>query len=295
MAWTPLFFKEHKLDVALADSAAMLGFGVAATMAMAKAAGNKTIVPLMAPYLAWVSFATVLNGELLRLNPDVSCGGLCRPRRSVSSQGPPLLRFFCGVCPSLAKKAALPALRATLTHIPNQSLHHQTTKQQQTLIDYKDLKGKLGKAGEGAVKAASEAGKQIGGAVNEAGNKLKSVGKKGNKAAKSAAAKAEDAGKAAAAKAEETGKAAAAEAEEAGKAAASAADDAAKSAGGAAKSAGGAADDALKSAGGAVKSAGGAADGAATSAGGAAADAAETVAKAADDAAEAVASAAKEL
>jgi len=76
MAWTPLFFKEHKLDAALADSAAMLGFGVAATLAMAKAAGGKTVVPLMAPYLAWVAFATALNGELLRLNPDVSlwCG-----------------------------------------------------------------------------------------------------------------------------------------------------------------------------------------------------------------------------
>jgi translocator protein len=72
MAWSPLFFKEHKLDAALVDSAAMLGFGVAATVAMGKAAGNNAILPLMAPYLAWVTFATALNGELLRLNPDVS-------------------------------------------------------------------------------------------------------------------------------------------------------------------------------------------------------------------------------
>lgn len=105
MAWTPLFFKEHKLDVALADSAAMLGFGVAATMAMAKAAGGKTIVPLMAPYLAWVSFATVLNGELLRLNPDVSHWSLVAAR--VRSEGDMKRSEAGGEC-ARERRSALP-------------------------------------------------------------------------------------------------------------------------------------------------------------------------------------------
>eukprot|EP00879_Flechtneria_rotunda_P000728 GHRR01000848.1.p1 GENE.GHRR01000848.1~~GHRR01000848.1.p1 ORF type:complete len:224 (+),score=75.52 GHRR01000848.1:684-1355(+) len=68
LAWTPLFFKSHKLDLALVDSVAMLGVASAATVKMAE------VVPeaqyLMAPYLAWVTFATALNGEILRLNPE---------------------------------------------------------------------------------------------------------------------------------------------------------------------------------------------------------------------------------
>jgi len=45
--------------------------------------------------------------------------------------------------------------------------------QQQTLVDYKELKGKVGGAAEGARKAAGKAGAKIGGAASEAG---KSVG-----------------------------------------------------------------------------------------------------------------------
>lgn len=69
LIWNPLMFKGHKLDVALADSVAMLGVATAATVAMTKSHKPEAILPLMVPYLAWVAFATTLTGEILRLNP----------------------------------------------------------------------------------------------------------------------------------------------------------------------------------------------------------------------------------
>lgn len=131
LAWTPLFFKKHALDLALADSvgttrgtsgssdrsfvalihtavhsgftvcllcmqncvaimlqhtrssvhppvafffvsscAALLGVATAASVKMAEKRPG-VIWPLMAPYLCWVTFATALTGEILRLNPEV--------------------------------------------------------------------------------------------------------------------------------------------------------------------------------------------------------------------------------
>uniref|UniRef100_A0A383VG70 TspO/MBR-related protein n=1 Tax=Tetradesmus obliquus TaxID=3088 RepID=A0A383VG70_TETOB len=69
LAWTPLFFKQHALDVSLVDSVALLGVATAASVKMAKEK-PAVVWPLMAPYLCWVTFATALNVELLRLNPD---------------------------------------------------------------------------------------------------------------------------------------------------------------------------------------------------------------------------------
>eukprot|EP00882_Tetradesmus_deserticola_P000869 GHRQ01000943.1.p1 GENE.GHRQ01000943.1~~GHRQ01000943.1.p1 ORF type:complete len:278 (+),score=106.02 GHRQ01000943.1:126-836(+) len=69
LAWTPLFFKQHALDVSLVDSVALLGVATAASVKMAQQQ-PKVVWPLMAPYLCWVTFATALNVELLRLNPD---------------------------------------------------------------------------------------------------------------------------------------------------------------------------------------------------------------------------------
>lgn len=69
LAWTPLFFKGHALDLALVDITALLGLATAATVKMAQQTDKAAVASLMAPYLAWVTFATALNGELLRLNP----------------------------------------------------------------------------------------------------------------------------------------------------------------------------------------------------------------------------------
>lgn len=69
LAWTPLFFKSHALDAALADSVALLGVATAATVKMAEKKPG-AVWALMGPYLCWVTFATALNAEILRLNPD---------------------------------------------------------------------------------------------------------------------------------------------------------------------------------------------------------------------------------
>jgi len=66
-AWTPIFFGAHQLGWALAEIAAMW-LAILLTMTgihrVSKAAGW-----LFASYLAWVTFATVLNFTLWRLNP----------------------------------------------------------------------------------------------------------------------------------------------------------------------------------------------------------------------------------
>lgn len=68
LAWTPIFFKTHRIDVALADAAAMLGVAVAATVAMSKAAGREKVLPLMGPYCAFAAFATALTYNFYKNN-----------------------------------------------------------------------------------------------------------------------------------------------------------------------------------------------------------------------------------
>ncbi len=65
--WTPLFFGLHRTGLAFAEIL-LLWLAIAATTVafwrIRKAAGV-----LLVPYLAWVSFAAVLNGVLWRMNP----------------------------------------------------------------------------------------------------------------------------------------------------------------------------------------------------------------------------------
>jgi benzodiazapine receptor len=65
-AWSPLFFGLHRIDLALMDIVLLWGAIVATTVAFWK------VTPvagwLFVPYLAWVSFATVLNFAIWRLN-----------------------------------------------------------------------------------------------------------------------------------------------------------------------------------------------------------------------------------
>ncbi|MBX7207625.1 MAG: tryptophan-rich sensory protein [Verrucomicrobiaceae bacterium] len=65
-AWTPLFFGLHRPDWALVDIA-LLGLAVAMTIAAFHRV-HRGAAWMLVPYLAWVSFATVLNFTLWRLN-----------------------------------------------------------------------------------------------------------------------------------------------------------------------------------------------------------------------------------
>ena len=65
--WTPLFFGLHWMGVALAEII-LLWLAIAWTLAEFWNV-QRTAAWLIAPYLAWVSFAAVLNGTLWRLNP----------------------------------------------------------------------------------------------------------------------------------------------------------------------------------------------------------------------------------
>lgn len=66
-AWTPLFFGLHRPGLAFAEIV-LLWMAIAATL-LAFRPVSRVAAWLLAPYLAWVSFAAVLNFTLWRLNP----------------------------------------------------------------------------------------------------------------------------------------------------------------------------------------------------------------------------------
>jgi len=65
-AWTPLFFGWHRPGIAFAEIL-LLWLAILATL-WSFVPVNKVAAALLAPYLAWVGFAAVLNFELWRLN-----------------------------------------------------------------------------------------------------------------------------------------------------------------------------------------------------------------------------------
>ena len=65
-AWTPIFFGWHRPWLAFAEIV-LLWLALAATLAAFRPV-SRAAAWLLAPYLAWVSFAAVLNFTLWRLN-----------------------------------------------------------------------------------------------------------------------------------------------------------------------------------------------------------------------------------
>ena len=65
-AWTPLFFGLHRPGLAFAEML-LLWLAIAATLAAFRRV-SRAAAWLLAPYLAWVSFAAVLNFTLWKLN-----------------------------------------------------------------------------------------------------------------------------------------------------------------------------------------------------------------------------------
>jgi tryptophan-rich sensory protein len=65
-AWTPLFFGLHQPGLAFAEIV-LLWVAIVATITLFQPV-SRAAAWLLAPYLAWVSFAATLNFTLWRLN-----------------------------------------------------------------------------------------------------------------------------------------------------------------------------------------------------------------------------------
>jgi tryptophan-rich sensory protein len=68
LAWSPMFFGEHQIGLALAILVA-LDLAVLLTLVLFWKV-RRTAGLLLLPYLAWILFATLLNWQFLQLNPD---------------------------------------------------------------------------------------------------------------------------------------------------------------------------------------------------------------------------------
>ena len=68
LAWTPVFFGEHEISFGLYVILA-LDVAVVVTIVLFWKV-RRAAAWLLLPYLAWILFATALNYEFLRLNPD---------------------------------------------------------------------------------------------------------------------------------------------------------------------------------------------------------------------------------
>jgi len=64
--WSPLFFGAHRIDLALADIVLLDALVVATTVLFFRR--DRVAGWLLVPYLAWISFATVLTAAIWRLN-----------------------------------------------------------------------------------------------------------------------------------------------------------------------------------------------------------------------------------
>lgn len=67
--WSQLFFGQHRPTLALADVLALEGAIVSYISAAHKV--DRAAAYAFVPYGAWVAFATVLNAEIIRLNPHI--------------------------------------------------------------------------------------------------------------------------------------------------------------------------------------------------------------------------------
>jgi tryptophan-rich sensory protein len=67
LTWSPVFFVAHRLTLALAIIVVLIVL-VAVTIALAWRV-RRSAAALLLPYLAWICFASLLNLQLLQLNP----------------------------------------------------------------------------------------------------------------------------------------------------------------------------------------------------------------------------------
>ena len=67
-SWSPVFFGAHQVTAAFYLLLAILGLAIASTALFWRI--RRTAGLLLLPYLGWLAFASVLNYETDRLNPD---------------------------------------------------------------------------------------------------------------------------------------------------------------------------------------------------------------------------------
>ena len=70
LLWSPLFFSLHQIRASLALLVAIFGFAVLSCFQFR--ATSLLAARLMYPYLVWLIFASYLNFETIRLNPNQS-------------------------------------------------------------------------------------------------------------------------------------------------------------------------------------------------------------------------------
>jgi tryptophan-rich sensory protein len=68
LAWSPVFFAAHQVTAALVLIVLIFVIALATTVQFTKVRVIAGL--LLIPYLAWLIFATFLNYEIMRLNPD---------------------------------------------------------------------------------------------------------------------------------------------------------------------------------------------------------------------------------
>ena len=66
--WNPLFFLKHDMALALLDIGVLWGLIIVLIRAFCRVEPTAGYIQL--PYLAWVTFASVLNYTLLKLNTE---------------------------------------------------------------------------------------------------------------------------------------------------------------------------------------------------------------------------------
>lgn len=68
LGWTPLFFNARRPDLALVEVVFLWASVLAMIFVVAPA--STTASWMLVPYIAWVSFAALLNWKIVRLNPS---------------------------------------------------------------------------------------------------------------------------------------------------------------------------------------------------------------------------------
>ncbi|KXZ50750.1 hypothetical protein GPECTOR_15g435 [Gonium pectorale] len=160
LIWNPLFFKTHKTDVALVDITALLGLATAATVEMTKVSSAAVQLPLMVPYLVWVSYATALNANIWANNPTER---LIKSRKQKEAEG------AGATDPARPGNAVKEAAKAAKTGMETVKAATEAVSAGSATVQHASAAAAPVVSAAGAVKSAAES---VSGAVKSAGAAL---------------------------------------------------------------------------------------------------------------------------